>query len=121
MDDRREYKRLFGSVKLKYRILYSLGYGPGIIDGEGVTHSINLSEGGLLFISKLIIPLKSFLEIELNLPGEEFIIYLKGEVVHTKELGPNEYEIGIKFEYKFEKDSEILHHYVVNNSESSWS
>ncbi|MDH4129246.1 MAG: PilZ domain-containing protein [Spirochaetota bacterium] len=118
MDDRRKYNRLSSSVTLKYEILYSIGFGSNVKEGEGIAHSINLSEGGLLFISKSSIPLKSFLEVELNLPGEKFVIYIKGEVVHSKELEKNKHEIGIQFEYKFEKDSEILHHYVMKNSES---
>lgn len=112
MDERREQTRHKAKIKLNYRIIYSLGFGSNIKHGEGVTESIDLSEGGLSFIVDTLIPKGSFLEIELKLSGQEIPIYLKGEVVRAEEKENKQYEIGFVFEYKFSEDSKTLHQYL---------
>ena len=118
MREHRKYQRLSRSAEIKYQLIYSVALGSMNTDGVGVAHSINLSEGGILFSSDIEIPKDSFLEIELTLPGISFPMYLKGEVTHAVSR-ENSFDIGIKFEYKTEKDSEILHNYVLENSMSS--
>ncbi len=117
MKNRREYIRLSESIAIKYIIIYSIGFGSNITTGEGSAQSINLSEGGLLFISDTELPVKTFLEVELRLKGENLPIYLKGEVMHTSKLpSDDKYEIGMQFEYKYEQNSELLSEYVLKNS-----
>jgi len=115
-DDRRKFKRVGEALKLKYQVIFSMGFGSDIKDGEGLAQSLDLSEGGLSFISDKNIPVDSFLEVELNLPGESVPIYIKGEVVRVEEEPTGKFDVIIKFEYKLEKDAEILHHYMMNNS-----
>lgn len=115
MTEQRKYQRLANHVEIKYQVIYSVGFGSQLKDGVGRTHSINLSEGGILFTSDILIPKDSFLEVELALPGFDYPIYLKGEVTHAVE-SDGAFEIGLKFEYKLENDSEMLHKYVLENS-----
>jgi len=118
MLEHRKYQRLTQTAEIRYQIIYSVALGNLNSDGVGTAHSINLSEGGILFSSDIDIPKDSFLEVELSLPGYSYPIYLKGEVTHSVERDAA-FDIGIKFEYKTGKDSEILHNYVVENSMAS--
>ncbi|HEO66339.1 MAG TPA: PilZ domain-containing protein [Spirochaetes bacterium] len=117
MEDRREYIRLNESIAIKYTIIYSIGFGSNITEGEGSALSINVSEGGLLFLSDMELPVKTFLEVELNLKGEELPVYLKGEVIDISKLPSNDqYKVRMQFEYKYEQDSKLLHQHVLENT-----
>ena len=115
MQDKRKYQRLSHHIDLKYQVIYSLGFGSDIKDGVGKTHSVNLGEGGIEFSCQEAIPQGSLLEIELKLPGQDYPIYLKGEVAHIHESGKG-YDVGIKFGYKLEKDSQVLQKYVLEHT-----
>ncbi len=117
MEDRREFIRLSESIAIKYTIIYSMGFGSTITKGEGSALSINVSEGGLLFLSDIELPVKTFLEIELNLKGEELPVYLKGEVIDVLKLpSSDQYEVRMQFEYKYQQDINLLHQYVLKNT-----
>lgn len=112
MSDQRQYKRLKLHLDIKYRVLHSIAFGhQELSDGKGKAHAINLSEGGLLFETKSKLPVESLLEVELSIPNEELPVYLKGEVVHIEELS-GLYDIGLRFEYKNQSDSETLHNFL---------
>lgn len=113
MREKREYERLDIHIDIKYRVIHSIAFGHELVDGKGKAHSINLSEGGLLFETDNNLPLESLLEVELLLNGLKIPVYLKGEVVHIEEVS-DKFDIGLKFEYKSESDNKALHNYLQN-------
>ncbi len=113
MTEKRKYSRLEESLEINYQILYSLGFGSSVKEGEGVTESIDLSEGGIsIILTGEQIPEGSLLEIRLNIPNEKLPLYLKGEVVRVENISKGKYKVGVKFDYKVLKDSEILYNYL---------
>jgi len=93
MEERRKYVRLGASVKIKYTILPSDIAPP-------VTHSKDLSIGGIRFeISEQIQP-KTMLRLEIMLPHEEEWLKTMGEVVWQEQVvraGKILNETGIRF------------------------
>ncbi len=114
MNNRRQFTRLNKSLVLKYQVIYSSSPEINLQKGEGSAHSINLSEGGLLFTTQNKIPPKSFIEVQLILPNHNTPIYLKGEILRS-DFTDNLYETALEFEYKLPQDSQILKQFVQSN------
>lgn len=111
--EQRNYRRLPENVDIRFRII-SLGDNPGdYIDLRGGGHSENISMGGMLFESNEMIPVGSFLEVQVNVSELEYPIYLRGRVVRLEEIVEHrKYDIGIQFTQYFEKDKEFLQNHL---------
>ena len=114
MSEKREYKRIPESISIEYQII-SLGENPTEdikLRGPGI--SGNISEGGILFKTDKIIPLGTFLELEINIPEEDNSpLFIKGRVVRVEELpSKTGYDIGFHFTLFLESDKETLIHHL---------
>lgn len=107
--EKRKFSRIPDNVKVNYRII-SLGEVPeGFIDLRGGGISENISEGGTLFEASELIPLGSFLEVELHIDRLDFPIVLRGRVVRVEEIAEGRrYELGFQFTQVFDRDRNLL-------------
>jgi len=108
MQEKREFPRVPGNIRVEYRII-SLGDCTGdYIELRGAGQSDNFSEGGLLFEAGEKIPVDSFLEVKFHVKNLAYPLYLRGRVVRIKALEKGRYDLGIRFTHYFEKDRELL-------------
>ena len=79
-----------------------------------VTQTVNISEGGICFVSKRSLATDSQIKIELELPKNKKTIHVKARVAWIKEIGRlpgqavNKYKVGLEFIGLKDKDRKIL-------------
>ena len=115
MSEKREFKRIPESISIEYQII-SLGDNPPEdIKLRGPGLSGNISEGGILFKTDKVIPLGTFLELEINIPEEDCPLFIKGRVVRLEELpSKTGYDIGFHFTLFLESDKNTLIQHLEN-------
>ncbi len=88
VEERRDFERV--SAKAKGHIIFGK-------DSEEMVSVLNVSEGGVLFSFKRIIPLGTKLDMSLKIPGSKTKVHCQAKVKRTEELEENRlYEIGVR-------------------------
>lgn len=90
-------KRQFERFKERATVLYKFGKGA---HREDKAFTIDLSTQGARIITDKNLPIGSVLELRIEVPDSAERIYVKGEVVWTKEMrveGKKNFEVGIRF------------------------
>ena len=112
MEEKRQFKRFHKEVKIHFDVITAMGISDKIPqDGDSV--SIDISKGGVLFVSKQAIPISSSIECEFHLPGSKEPIYAKARVVRIEEFPQyHQYDIGIQFIAISKDDEKVLFNYL---------
>jgi diguanylate cyclase (GGDEF)-like protein len=74
--------------------------------------TINVSEGGLLFIADRSLPAGSLIDVTLNLPGTERRIATSGRVIRVEDRGDGRFEAAIRIIDISTRDQGLLTKYV---------
>ncbi len=113
MQEKREDIRINDSCKLSYKVR-NINY------GQGFTRTENISRGGFCFPVRCRIFKGETVDIEINLPKNNFLLKLSAEVVWEKERADASYPFlaGLKIIKISEKDAEILKSYIRNEEKS---
>ncbi len=108
MEEKREFKRFKKEVKIHFDVLTAMGISNNIPQ-TGDTVSIDISKGGVLFVSRQPIPISSSIECAFHLPGIEQPVYAKARVVRIEEISQyHQYDIGIHFIAISSDDEKLL-------------
>ncbi len=114
MEEKRKYKRFKKEVKIHFDVITAMSRNENIPQ-NGDTVSIDISEGGVLFIMNKPIPVASSIECQFHLPGYEEPIYAKARVVRVEELTEyHQYDIGIKFIAISKEDEQHLVKFIID-------
>jgi diguanylate cyclase (GGDEF)-like protein len=85
--DRRSYRRVHAALDGTFCLL-AAEYHP--------LTTLNVSEGGVLFIAKRDLPLGSLVAVSIRMPGQDREISASGRVVRVEEKGDGTYEAGLR-------------------------
>lgn len=67
----------------------------GEVIPPGSEHLRNISEGGLAFLSQLVLPVGA--TIDINIPVENPEVSIRGEVIWCRVFAEGGYEVGVRF------------------------
>ena len=106
MENKFEDKRQAPRLRINYLMKYCKENSPARF------HAFfnDVSEKGIRFLAKELIPEKTPILIEL--PCDSQPLTLNGKVVWHNELGSNFYELGVSFEGVSAQNKESLNHYM---------
>jgi c-di-GMP-binding flagellar brake protein YcgR len=109
MGQKRDYVRLNKAVTLEYKVIIDKFASTAI--PPNVTKTATISGNGLTFMSPKNIDKGIRLEMRINITEKP--VYLAGEFINTKQKGPGEFEIVVKFSEIDEPDRDRLVKYIL--------
>ena len=116
-NDKRQFNRIDEQIAIDYRII-TLGDKPHEnLRFSGLADMDNISEGGILFEYHEAIPVGSLMELGFDIQKES-PLYMKGRVMHVKQLSSARYAIGIQFLVSLEEDKQALLHHINEKNQS---
>jgi hypothetical protein len=74
--------------------------------------TIDVSEGGMLFLTDRKLPESALLDIALTLPDSRAEVGIVGRIVHVEEHGIGDYEIAVSFMALSSRDQNLIASYV---------
>jgi hypothetical protein len=111
-ENRRSFRRIEASIDGKLCILSA--------DEQRLT-TVNISEGGLLFLAERSLPLGSPVKISLPLPDSGREIVTRGRVVRVEEKDSGKFEAAIRITELNKQDRRRLARYISASSSSDGS
>ena len=102
-ENRRSYRRIRASLNGKFCLLAA--------EYHALT-TVNVSEGGMLFLVNRRLALGSLIDISVVLPGTDREIAASGRVVRVEEKGPGEFEAALRIIDMPTRDQILLSAYV---------
>ncbi len=109
--EKRIHPRVPLNIPVKHRVLDEQREMKTIFDrksGERVSHTVNVSLGGLCLAGNSGMSVGSIVRLEINLPETSNILSAFGEVVWAMENGE-----GLHFEAIKEEDADLLKNYLI--------
>lgn len=88
----------------------------GRVDLEIVGRTLDLSEGGILLECSQAVPSENR-EVEVILGIREYVIKVKGEIVHMRDLEDENIGLGIAFKDLSEEDARIITSFMSEDGE----
>lgn len=102
-ENRRSYRRIDASLDGNFCML-AAEYHP--------LTTLNVSEGGLLFVARRPLPVGSLIDITLNLPGSDRGITATGRVIRVEERGGGRFEAALRVIDMSVRDRALLAKYL---------
>jgi diguanylate cyclase (GGDEF)-like protein len=102
-ENRRSYRRIDASLDGTFCML-AAEYHP--------LTTLNVSEGGLLFVARRSLPVGSLIDITLNLPGSDRRIAATGRVIRVEEKGGGRFEAALRVIDMSVRDRALLAKYL---------
>jgi hypothetical protein len=99
----RSYRRVPAALEGRWRVLGADSHALKTID---------ISEGGVLFLADYRLPEESLVDINLEIPDLDCEIAIVGRVVHTEEHAIGEYEIAVSIASLSTRDHALLSQYI---------
>ena len=108
-ENRRSYKRIDASLNGKFCVVAA--------EYHSMT-TVNISEGGLLFLVDFDLPVGSLIDVQLPLPGLGRVISTSGRVVRVEERPGGRYEAAIRIIEIATEDQGVLAKFIRQNKPS---